>query len=359
MGLTGLPLLALTVFLAAGAPVACLALWSRARGRTAVAVRLLMIVTCQATALLVGGIGLNDHYEFYASWHDLVGGGTGGSTAIEAVGGSGAALPRAHFRREGSLGAGVYSATVTGRHSGVRSRILVWVPPGYDARPNAHRTYPVVELLPGYPGSPSTWFHAVHGAGALEHAMAAGRAHPFILVAPATTVVPGRDTECVDFPEGPRVETWLSDDVRAAVTSGFRAEPGRTSWGLMGFSTGGYCAAKLAVRRPDLFSAAVTIQGDTTPQTARVRDDPALDARNSIPRILRDHRPPVSLLLAGTRQDRASYAELNRLVPLVRPPTRAFTYVLATGGHNAAVWNSMLPSAYAWLSARLSAPRPA
>jgi S-formylglutathione hydrolase FrmB len=139
----------------------------------------------------------------------------------------------------------------------------------------------------------------------------------------------------------------------------FRAEPGRTAWGLMGFSTGGYCAAKLAVRRPDLFSAAVTIQGDTTPQTAQVRNDPALEAQNSIPRILRDRRPPVSLLLAGTRQDRASYAELDHLVPLVRPPTRAFEYVLDTGGHNAAVWNSMLPKAYAWLSARLSAPRPA
>jgi enterochelin esterase-like enzyme len=358
MGLTGVPLLVLTVLVALGAPVACLVLWNRTRGRVAVAVRLLMIVTCQASALLVGGIGLNDHYEFYASWSDLVGGGTGGSAQIAAIGGAGARLARPDFRREGSLGPGTYSATVTGGRSGVRSRIIVWVPPGYDTPANAHRTYPVVELLPGYPGSPSTWFHAVHGVGALEHAMAAGQAHPFILVAPTTTVEPGRDTECVDFPGGPRVETWLSDDVRAAVTGAFRAEHGRTAWGLMGFSTGGYCAAKLAVRRPDLFSAAVTIQGDTTPQTAPVRHDPALEAQNSIPRILRDRRPPVSLLLAGTRQD-SSYAELHRLAPLVRPPTRAFTYVLDTGGHNAAVWNSMLPKAYAWLSTQLSAPRSA
>jgi enterochelin esterase-like enzyme len=358
MGLTGLPLLVPAVLLALGAPAACLVLWNRVRGGVAVAVRLLLIVACQATALLVGGVGLNDHYEFYASWQDLVGGGTGGPAAIEAIGGAGAGLARPHFRREGSLGPGTYSATVTGARSGVQSRIIVWVPPGYDAPMNAHRTYPVVELLPGCPGSPSTWFHAVHGVGALEHALAAGQAHPFILVAPTTTVEPGRDTECVDFPGGPRVETWLSDDVRAAVTSGFRAEPGRTAWGLMGFSTGGYCAAKLAVQRPDLFSAAVTIQGDTTPQTAPVRNDPALNAQNSIPQILRDRRPPVGLLLAGTRQD-PSYAELDRLMPLVRPPTSAFAYVLSTGGHNAAVWNSMLPKAYAWLSTRLSAPRPA
>jgi enterochelin esterase-like enzyme len=358
MGLTGLPLLVLTGILALGAPVACLALWNRTRGRVAFAVRLLLIVTCQATALLVGGVGINDHYEFYASWNDLVGGGTGGTAEIAAVGGTGAGLARPDFQREASLGAGTYTAVVTGARSGVQSRILVWVPPGYDSPANAHRTYPVVELLPGYPGSPSTWFRAVHGVAALQHAMAAGQAHPFILVAPTTMVEPGRDTECIDFPGGPRVETWLSDDVRAAVTVRFRADPGRTAWGLMGFSTGGYCAAKLAVRRPDLFSAAVTIQGDTTPQSGEVRNDPVLAAQNSIPQILRDRRPPVSLLLAGTRQD-SSYPELHRLVPLVRPPTRAFVYVLDSGGHNAAVWNSMLPKAYAWLSARLSAQRPA
>jgi enterochelin esterase-like enzyme len=357
MGLTGLPLLVLAVILALGAPAACLVLWNRARGRAAVAARLGLLVACQATTLLVGGVTLNDYYDFYASWSDLVGGGAGAATAIEAVGPDGIAPAR--FRPEPSLGDGVYSATVTGGRSRVRSRILVWVPPGYDAPMNAHQTYPVVELLPGYPGSPSTWFRAVHGVSALQEAMEAGQAHPFILVAPTTTVVPGRDTECVDFPGGPRVATWLTEDVRQAVTSAFRADPGRASWGLMGFSTGGYCAAKLAAQRPDLFAAAVSMQGDTTPQTAAVRGDPALDAQNSVPQLLSSRRPPVSLLLAGTRQDRQSYAELNRLVPLVRPPTRAYLYLLNTGGHNATVWNSMLPKAYGWLSARLSAPRPA
>jgi enterochelin esterase-like enzyme len=359
MGLTGLPLLVLTVLLALGGPVACLVLWNRVRGRTAVAARLVMIVSCQALALLVGGVGVNDYYGFYASWQDLVGGGTGGATAIEAVGPAGAGGRQADFRRERSLGPGAYSATYAGGHSGVRSRILVWTPPGYGSPAEVNRTYPVVELLPGYPGSPSTWFHAVRGVAALQDAMAAGRAQPFILVAPTMTVEPGRDTECVDFPAGPRVQTWLADDVRAAVTSAFRAAPGRSSWGVMGFSTGGYCAAKLALRRPDLFSAAVSMQGDTTPQTEQVRADPALDAQNSLPDILRAGRPPVGLLLAGTRQDHDSYRELERLVPLIQPPTQAFEYVLDTGGHNAAVWNSMLPKAYAWLSSRLTAPRPA
>jgi enterochelin esterase-like enzyme len=354
MGLTGMPLLVVSVLLALGAPVACLALWNRAKGHLAVATRFLMIVMCQALALLLGGVAVNDHYEFYSSWSDLIGGGTGGNTAIEALGPAGTGLVRTAFQPETSLGTGVYSAMVTGEHSGVRSRILVWVPPGYDAPANARRTYPVVELFPGYPGSASTWFHAVHGVKALTDAMAAGRSRPFILVAPTTTVVHGNDTECIDFPNGPRVETWLTDDVRTAVTSAFRAQPDRTAWGLMGFSTGGYCAAKLAVRRPDLYSAAVTMQGDTTPQTAQVRRDPALYEQNSIPAILRTRRPPVELLLAGTREDRHSDAQLNELVPLVRPPTRAFVYVLPSGGHNVSVWNSMLPNAYAWLSARLS-----
>ncbi len=364
MGLTGWPLLVAAVLLAAGAPVGCLALWSRARGRLAAPARLLMIATCQALAVLVGGVAVNDYYEFYASWSDLIGGAkNAGNAPIEPVGsdpvgGSGLGGSGVRFRPEPALDPDAYSATVTGVHSGLRSRILVWVPPGYRSSANAHVTYPVIELLPGYPGSPSTWFHAVHGVAAFKKALAAGRVHPFILVAPVTTVIHGRDTECVDFPRGPRVETWLTDDVRQAVTSAFRAQPDRTAWGLMGFSTGGYCAAKMALRRPDLFGAAVTMQGDAVPQTPQVRHDRALFLQNSVPALLRARRPPVDLLLAGTRQDRESYTALEQILPLIRPPTRAFLYVLPKGGHNVAVWNTMLPHAYAWLSARLSAPHP-
>lgn len=357
MGLTGWPFLVAAVVLAAGAPVACLALWNRARGRLAAPARLLMIVSCQALALLVGGVAVNDYYEFYASWSDLVGGGqNAGNAPIEPVGPDAAGGPGSLFHPEPKLDPGTYSATVTGTRSGVRSRILVWLPPGYASPANAHQTYPAIELLPGYPGSPSTWFHAVHGVSAFTGTLTAGRTHPFVLVAPVTTVVHGRDTECVDFPRGPRVETWLTDDVRQAVTTAFRVQSDRTAWGLMGFSTGGYCAAKMALRRPDMFGAAVTMQGDAVPQTPRVRGDRALFLQNSIPELLRTHRPPVDLLLAGTRQDRSSYAALAKIMPLIRPPTRAFLYVLPKGGHNAAVWNTMLPDAYAWLSSHLSAP---
>jgi enterochelin esterase-like enzyme len=358
MGLTGRPLLVAVVLFAVAAPVACLLLWNRVKGRLGVPVRLFMIVMCQALALLLGGVGVNDYYEFYASWSDLFGGGGGGNTPIEAIGPSAIGGAGVRFRHDTKADPDAYTAMITGEHSLIRSRIVVWVPPGYNAPENAHQMYPVVELLPGYPGSPSTWFHAVHGVGALKDDLASGQSHPFILVAPVTTVVHGRDTECVDFPGGPRVETWLTDDVRKAVTGAFRAQPDRNAWGVMGYSTGGYCAAKMAVRRPDLFSAAVSMQGDTVPQTPEVRRDRLLYAENSIPGLLRTRRPPISLLLAGTRQDKKSDAELNQLVPLIKPPTRAYLYVLATGGHNAAVWNSMLPKAYAWLSARLSAPGP-
>ena len=358
MGLMGWPLLITAVLLAVAGPVGCLFLWNRVRGRLAAAVRLSMVVTCQVLALAVGGVTVNHYFEFYASWSDLFGGGKGGNAPIEQVGAGGAGDGPVRFQRDPKLEDNVYTATLTGERSGVRSRILVWVPPGYNAPANAHQTYPVVELLPGYPGTPSTWFHAVHGAVALKEAMAAGRAHPFILVAPVTTVVHGRDTECVDFPRGPRVETWLTDDVRQAVTKAFRTQPDRSAWGLMGFSTGGYCAAKMAIRRPDLFGAAVTMQGDAVPQTSEVRHDHALNTQNSVLDLLRTRRPPISLLLAGTRQDSRSDDAINQIMPLVRPPTTAFLYVLPTGGHNAAVWNSMLPQAYAWLSSRLSAPHP-
>ena len=37
------------------------------------------------------------------------------------------------------------------------------------------------------------------------------------------------------------------------VIDDFRAEPAAAGWGLMGYSTGGFCAAKLVLQHPDRY----------------------------------------------------------------------------------------------------------
>src|SRR4051812_39365200 len=155
MGLTGWPLLWVFVLLAMLAPAGCLVLWNRVRGHAAAPARLLMIGLCQVLAVVLGGVAMNDYYEFYASWNDLFGGPAqgDGNSAIAQLGPGAGGTGTVSFTRDPALDPAAYSATVTGERSGITSRILVWTPPGYDAPANAHQTYPVVELLPGYPGS--------------------------------------------------------------------------------------------------------------------------------------------------------------------------------------------------------------
>ena len=80
---------------------------------------------------------------------------------------------------------------------------------------------------------------------------------PMILVMMRPTVAPPRDTECVDVPGGPQTETFFAKDLPQAVSD---ALPGRDSgpgnWGIIGNSTGGYCALKIGLHHPDRFYGA-------------------------------------------------------------------------------------------------------
>jgi enterochelin esterase-like enzyme len=211
----------------------------------------------------------------------------------------------------------------------------------------------VVELFTGYPGTPTTWFHVLGAPEKLERAEQDGAAQPAILVAPTITVVPDRDTECVDVPGGPRVATWLGQDIRRIVLDDFRALPSRDAWGTMGYSTGGYCAAKLPVQYPRLFHAGVSLAGYFSPYTPALAGLPG----ENLPALIRQHRPKVDLLLAASRQDPGTTSAVNAMVTAAAPPTQVFTYVVPRGGHNTGVWAAMLPKCFQWLTTRLSRSR--
>lgn len=354
MSLLGWPLLVLSIVAGLAAPAACAAVWGHVRGLAAWPVRLTLIAVCQATAILAVGVGLNDHFQFFASWSDLTGGNPA-DAPIQQQNPDTQALPRAvskrlrnDFRSDPADGALV--ATLVGARSGIRSKIWVWLPPQYREHPRTR--FPVVELLPGFPGTPTTWFHAMHAPKTLDQAMRRGAAQPYILVAPTITVIPGHDTECVNAPSGPQVATWLAYDVRRIVTENFRALPGRAGWGTMGYSTGGFCAAKLAVQFPRLFRAGVSLSGYFSPVTKALARLPG----ENIPALVAAKRPSVDLLLTASRQDPGTTAAVQTMVKSARPPTLVYTYVVRRGGHNTGVWTAMLPKCFQWLTTKLTHP---
>ncbi|MCO5973714.1 alpha/beta hydrolase [Actinoallomurus soli] len=352
MSLLGPPLLVLSILLALAAPVGCALLWGRVRGMTAWPVRIAMIVVCQVTAVLLAGVGLNDHFQFFASWNDLIGQ-NGADAPIQQQNSGSQPLARGLSKRlrndfRPDRRDSAYSAELVGAKSGIRSRIWVWLPPQYRQRPR--QRFPVIELFPGFPGTPITWFHTMQGPKKLQEAMKKGAAQPYILVAPTITVVPGHDTECTNVPGGPKVATWLTEDVRRIVMENFRALPGRDGWGTMGYSTGGYCAAKLATEYPRLFRAGVSMSGYFTASNPALARVPGAD----VPALLQTRHPNVDLLLTASKQDPGTTTAVNTMVRAARPPSVVYTYVVPRGGHNTGVWTAMLPKCFQWLTTQLT-----
>lgn len=357
MSLTGTPLLVLSMLMALLAPTCCVMLWGRVVGPPVFRLggRLTLIVCCQLTVLLVAGLLINRTFQLYTSWGDLFGSDANAGGQIQEAAGSGVSGVRiggpVKFDFDGQYR--TWEATVTGPFSHVRTQLRVWTPPQYDRPEFKNVRFPVIELFPGFPGSPTTWFAGLDGGDKLVEQMRAGQAKPFILVAPVITVQPGRDTECSDLPGGPRVATWLARDVRQIVTENFRAMPGPESWGTMGYSTGGFCAAKLTLQFPHLFHAGVSMSGYFEPVSHDLTHNGDVARANS-PYELVKSAPAVSLLLAGTQQDPGTAASAEQLKRDSKGATKIALYILPRGGHNTGVWRAMLPKTLQWLSQELS-----
>lgn len=365
MDLLGTPFLLLSVLLAVAAPVGALLLWARVRGVDGlrVAQRLGLLVLCQLTAVLLASVALNHEFAFYESWSDLFGQDDGsgvvqpdatasrhsprtthtGSLELPPVPG----LPRIDGSRR------ITRETVTGPRSGVRAEVTIVTPPGYAQDPS--RRYPVVVFLPGYPGTPSTWIRKLGLVDTMDAELAAGHVRPFVAVLPKMNIDGTRDLECSDVVNGPAAGTWLGEDVPRIVASQVRALPPGTDWGITGYSTGGFCSAKLALQYPHTYGAGAVLSGYFSPSS----DSPlfgsnaGLEHRNDpMWMVTHGQAPPIRMLAVYSVQD-----------PETAQPTEAFLAAaahvpalhvekirLAQGGHNTGVWQGVLPRVLAWLS---------
>lgn len=364
-GLTGGGTAVLAVLLMLGLSVALLLSWERLRvlGRWSWAARAGLLGGAQLAAVLVTALLLNNVFVFYQSWSELLG---AHPRAAQPSAPAGAIDSRLAATLKANAAAGVGTVTslvIPGRRSGIRTGpALVYLPPEYGNPGYASRSFPVLELLDGFPGSPATWTRTLHLATVMNELVDSGRVAPFIVVMPVQNVASPHDTECVNVSHGPQVETYLTYDVRAAVTQQLRASQASSQWAVMGDSTGGYCASDLALRHPSLFSAAVSIAGYNAPAHDATTgnlfgSDPARAAAFS-PSWLVQHQPgtPVHLLLISTRSDRTSYRSSQQLIALARPPVYLSTLTLPRGGHNFATFAAELPAALGWVSRFVAPP---
>jgi S-formylglutathione hydrolase FrmB len=144
--------------------------------------------------------------------------------------------------------------SLSGNLSGVptRQRIVVYLPPGYDAAPR--RRYPVLLLLHGVNDSPSIWTDAWQLPARLDRLVAAGAIEDMIVVMPngRTTLLGSYYT---NSPVTGRWEDFITTDVVGYVDRQFRTIADPAHRGIAGHSMGGFGALRIGMRRPDLFQA--------------------------------------------------------------------------------------------------------
>ena len=71
---------------------------------------------------------------------------------------------------------------------------------------------------------------------------------PAIVVMPVQNVSAWRDSECVNAQARSTDRHAAEWDLRAALSRDFRTATAANGWGLMGYSTGGFCAVNLALQ---------------------------------------------------------------------------------------------------------------
>ena len=350
-------------------PIAMIAVWNRLSSSRWLrgTVRLGLLVTSQLLAVLLAALVVNDHYDFYTSWSELFGTASLTTTTGSVSQPSIDQTHRTKLLADYHAGRGtVVPLSIPGVVSGVPARpAFVYLPAQYGNPSTRNVRYPVLELLPGVPGNPGTWTHALNVASTLDTMINARESLPFIAVIPTDNVLYGRDLECLNVVNGgPQVDTYLTTDVQNAVEHAVRASTASSAWGLMGISAGGYCAMNLAMRHPNRYTAAVSLSGYTHPSVgstnagsllgdSTVRYDensPSWEARHWT-------HGAMSILAISSRQDGPSFRSTIQLLHLPRRPGLTVdTVLLASGGHNTQVWSELEPVAFNWLSRHLTAP---
>jgi S-formylglutathione hydrolase len=133
--------------------------------------------------------------------------------------------------------------------------VSIYLPPGYSSN---RRRYPVVYMLHGFTDSDDKWFglvkHFVSVPAAADKAAASGATDMILVMPNAFTAFQGSfyssSVTTGDW------EQFVARDLVAYVDSHYRTLATRDSRGLTGHSMGGYGTLRIAMKYPDVFSAA-------------------------------------------------------------------------------------------------------
>ncbi|MFF3592276.1 alpha/beta hydrolase [Streptomyces sp. NPDC002387] len=372
MGLTSNKMLVVVVVLALALFVGTVWHWPRLSRRSwrAVGGRVGLLFATQLMVFASIGLAANQAFGFYATWTDLFGRERGQGVVVDhgAAGAGGGPLHVVGTEQvtvpggsRPEIGGQIQKVEIVGRTTRIASPAFVYLPPEYFQARYRTRTFPASVVLTGYPGTAEALIKGLQYPQTAHELAGDGRMQPMILVMLRPTVAPPRDTECVDVPGGPQAESFFAKDLPDAVTAHYRTGGRPRSWGVIGDSTGGYCALKLAMHHPDVYAAGAGLspyyRAPIDPTTGDLfRGNKDLRNRADLGWCLkRLAAPDTSLLVTSSRAGEKGYRSTLAFIRQVRTrkPTRISSILLDSGGHNFNTWRREIPPALQWLSGRL------
>lgn len=371
LALTGLPIQIMASLLAVAAFAATIWLWPRLGRRSwqALLGRIGAFLASQVLLIVAMALVANSYFGFYSTWTDLLGTAGGNGTVVDHKPSNAISVTGEQkvYSAQGSAqdrSGMIQQVTVTGAHSGLTSSAFVYLPPQYFQADYAKHRFPMALVLSGYPGTAEKLITLMKWPNSTLDAINAKQLQPTILVMMRPSPNANRDTECMDVPHGPQVETFFTDDLPKAMTADYRIAPQASAHAVLGDSTGGYCALKFALRKPDAYGAAVALSADyavsNDPTTGDLFGGSAeLKQQNDLLwRLRNEPAQPVSLLLA-TSFNEDNYKATQEMVAAFKAPTKLSTITLDSGGHNFHTWNREIPPALAWLNRQFVVPQSA
>ncbi|MBL1107081.1 esterase [Streptomyces sp. 5-8] len=372
MGLTSNKVLVLAITIAVVLFIGTVWLWPRLARQNwrAIGGRVGLMLFTQVAIFASVGLFANQAFGFYASWADLFGketdqgivvdhsvnGSTGGPLQVVST----SNVPGVRATRP-EMGGQVQKVDIVGPTTHIGAPAYVYLPPEYFQPQYRKRTFPVAVVLTGYPGTAKSLVTKLNYPSTSQRLAKDGRMQPMILVMLRPTVAPPRDTECVDVPDGPQAETFFAKDLPAAVQSQYRVGKQPGSWGVIGDSTGGYCALKLAMHHPNVYTAAAGLsayyKAPIDPTTGDLfHGDEKLKNRSDLWWLLKhEAAPDTSLLVTSSKVGEKNYKDTMKFIDRVQATnrTRISSIILESGGHNFNTWNREIPPTLQWMSSRL------
>ncbi|MBT2382730.1 esterase family protein [Streptomyces sp. ISL-11] len=369
MGLTSMAVLLLAIAAAVVLFALTIWLWPRLGKKSIGSIfgRVGMMLATQLTLFAAIGLYANQSFGFYASWADLFGqvkeegvvvDHSASGKRVQVVGVQHVKVPRADVPR---VAGKIEKINIAGPESKINSPAYIYLPPEYFQPQYANKNFPASVVLTGFPGTAEALIKGLDYPVRAHKLAKEKKMQPTILVMMRPTVAPPRDTECIDIPNGPQTETFFTKDLRKSIASQYRVGEKAANWGVIGDSTGGYCALKFAMRHPDAYGAAASLSGYyKAPNDATTGSlfggNKQLEKENDLMWRLK-HKPmaPVSLLLTSSKQGEHNYKDTLKFIDSVKAPTHVSSMILDSGGHNFNTWRRELNGTLKWMGSRLQA----